>query len=373
MTGPLYICGGELASSIHMLEHALIQAEIRDDPVVATHGCTSLATLSYCNGRLRRSREISVLRATWEEQSGQPIAVEQIHLWLVLLCASRGEWADAERMLAHLRPALEQLASNQSDQTSAIFVHQVRGFLAYQRGDYDTAANECNTVASGPPNDLESLMISPGLYGLAHLAIGNHAAARASMAELERLLAKMPNDTLAAAPLMTALALIAIGLGERAKFSDLYDRLEPFQGQLYWFLVDRVRGMLATLLGNWAAASQHLEAAEATARREGLLPELARVLAAQADLELASDRQGNAGRAINLPSEAHAIMRRLQISVAGQHIPHHHLRALTRSAAGYSWPEYPAGLSPREVSVLRLVAATGPISSTFTMTLLAGG
>lgn len=360
MMGSRSIRGRELTSSIQMIEYTRLQAEIRDDPAEAACYCAYLATLSYCSGRLKRSWEFSMLRAAWEEQSGQPSAVEQMHLWLAILCATRGDWSAAERMFAYLHSASDRAPANRD---RARFFHPIRGFLAYQRNDYVTATHEFEALEMYLPQGIDNLdggeflVAFPGLYGLTQLAAGNRAKARSSMAALERLLARIPTDSLAAAPLMTCLALLAIGLGEQDRFSDLYDRLEPFQGQLYWFLVDRVRGMLATLRGDWAAASQHLEAAEATARREGLLPELGRILAAQAHLELASGRQGSSARDADLSREEHEILRLLQIPPVGMGISHRYRPSPSSQADDCSWPEHPAGLSPREVSVLQLVAA----------------
>src|SRR5215472_8468878 len=82
-------------------------------------------------------------------------------------------------------------------------------------------------------------------------------------------------------------AATALALGDRERLARYYPKLLAFEGQFHDLLIDRLLGQIETLQGSWAAAQAHLTAAEATARREGILWELAHTLEAAADLALA--------------------------------------------------------------------------------------
>src|SRR5205814_1492237 len=99
-----------------------------------------------------------------------------------------------------------------------------------------------------------------------------------------------------------------------------YPRLHAFRGQYYWFLVDRVLGLLATERGDWATAVMHLTEAQATAQHEGLQPELARTLLARANLELARGGHGSAKRAVDLLSQALTQFEELGMAHSAHHV-----------------------------------------------------
>src|SRR5205807_1719391 len=120
---------------------------------------------------------------------------------------------------------------------------------------------------------LEEMMFYPGLLGLIQATLGKREEATVSIAQLEPLLASLPEGILPTAPMSMCLALTAITLGDHDRAKRFYAPLLAFAGQHYWFLVDRVLGAIATLCGKWEAAALHLAAAETTAEREELFPE----------------------------------------------------------------------------------------------------
>src|SRR5436853_493193 len=174
-------------------------------------------------------------------------------------------------MIELARPLVEHLTSP----LPLAFLHQCQGFLAYQREDYVAALRELEAALVGQnlQYGLEEMVIYPGLLGLVQATIGKREEASASIACLERLLASFLEEILPTAPMMMCLALTAIALGDHERARCLYAPLLAFRGQHYWFLVDRVLGLIATLSGKWETAARHLAAAEATAEREELHPE----------------------------------------------------------------------------------------------------
>jgi DNA-binding CsgD family transcriptional regulator len=141
--------------------------------------------------------------------------------------------------------------------------------------------------------------------------------------------------------------------GDHDRLARFYDRLLPYHGQFNDFLIDRLLGEIETRRGDWWAAEQHLAAAEAVARREGLACELPLVLEARAGLLLAHGGSKDAAR--SRLQEAEALYARLGNGPELERI-RSRLAALDLRTAE-ARPRHPSGLSAREVEVLRLVAA----------------
>jgi len=152
------------------------------------------------------------------------------------------------------------------------------------------------------------------------------------------------------------LAQIAIGLKDRERAARYYRQLLSFQGIFVDVLVDRLLGALQTLLGDWSKAQEHLAVAEATARQEGLRPELAWTLAAQASLALAQGGRGSLERARSLFEQALDLFVSLEMAGEAQSV-RVQLQRLPGKSRSQLAPSFPADLSEREVQVLRLVAA----------------
>jgi DNA-binding CsgD family transcriptional regulator len=233
-------------------------------------------------------------------------------------------------------------------------LHPIRGFLAYQRGDYATSERELQAAMVNRVGGTIGLMFYPALLGMAQVTQGKREEASARIGELEALLAELPPGTLLTTPIMTCLALIAISLGDQERVENLYPRLRAFSGQHFWFLVDRILGEIASLCGDWETALMHLSAAEEQAQSENLRPELARILIAQATCEMARGGKGSITHATILFRRALAIFDELNMTDAAGRIRHELPTLLRRSERSPSRP-LPAGLTEREVKVLQLV------------------
>src|SRR5438552_11696693 len=109
-------------------------------------------------------------------------------------------------------------------------------------------------------------MIYIGLIESVQAKMGKREEEHDNMTQEERLLDALPEGILPTAPLLMCLALTAMTLDEQARAIQLYLPLLAFRGQYYWFLVDRVLGLLATERGDWETAVMHLTAAQATAQ-----------------------------------------------------------------------------------------------------------
>jgi DNA-binding CsgD family transcriptional regulator len=172
------------------------------------------------------------------------------------------------------------------------------------------------------------------------------------MDELDALLADVPTGTLSEATPLGYVTIAAMLTDDRERLARYYPRLLVFAGQFHDALIDRLLGEIESLHGDWDAAAAHLMAAEATAQREELAWELARIQEAQASLILAREGRAGVARASALLEESRALNQRL-----GNPTEARRIGARLRSLSGARpRPALPAGLSAREAEVLRLVA-----------------
>ena len=351
--GFLLVRDNDLAAGIRLLEQALAQAQRGDDPVEAAACCAYLAQ-AYCwSTAFERSREVSLLRETYACACPQPHQQSYVYSWLAFLSVLRGAWAEAEDYLALAVPAVACVASLEP----RAFFQQVRGFLAFQQGDYRQAEVELRAgIDIFRTQDPGELLLCLGLFGLALLANGKHREARTCMAEQESLIDTLAAGSLSALSARGCVALARVRMGDVEQAAAHYADLLACQGQHHWFLVDRILGEIATLTHDLSNAANHLAQALRIAEREGLLPEEGHIHIAWANLELMRDQPGNVVRARRHLTEAQALFRDLGNKSMVRDI-RQRLRGLPWESMPWKIAPTPAALSPREVDVLRLVAA----------------
>ncbi len=345
--------GEDLCIAVPFVEQMLIQAETSGDLAEAAECCLNLVVAFYWMAQIRRSLEVSAHRLALVERSQQPYHLRTAYALQVLLFTSQGLWMEAEQVIRLARPIVDALA----DPVPAAFLRQFCGFLAYQRENYQLAECELQDAQLDQrfQSGLGDLMFYLGLLGLVQASMSKEQEARVYMARVEAQLALLPTGILPTAPLLISLALTAMALGDNERAMPLYPLLLAFRGQHYWFLVDRVLGMLALHEKQWEVAASHLADAEATARREGLQPELARTLVAQADLEETRGGQGNTTRARQRLREALALFEELGMTDSTNRM-RCRLRTLAHQGRSPLASPLPANLTQREAAVLKLVA-----------------
>jgi len=176
------------------------------------------------------------------------------------------------------------------------------------------------------------------------------------------LVGMFPATSMEALESLTPLALMAAIVGDRDRAAQYYSHLLQFRGLHSYSLVDRALGTVAILMQDWKAAHEHLAEAESMARREGMMPDLGRILATQAELEIAMGihlhGRGNARRARELLNEAAEIFDGVGMADEAKRTRERAQKRLRRVlGAEPKHPHLPLGLTPREVEVLHLVAA----------------
>ncbi len=347
--------GSDLSSAVQSLEQLLARTEERGDLVEAGECCFNLAVAYYRMAEIRRSYEVSLHRIALIERCRQPYQLRTAYTWMVLLLASQGKWTEAQREIERARSVVEHLASPMP----WALLRQFQGFLAYQRENYLVAERELKAALAltgeNLQNGLGEMMYYLGPLGLVQAMLGKREEAFASIVRLEHMLELLPDGILATAPMRMCLALTFIALDDHERARSLYTHLLAFRGQHYWFLVDRILGLIATLCCEWETAAIHLAAAEATARREGLHPELARTLLGQANLSLDQGGQENTQRAMGLLNKALVMFEDLGMTDSAHHV-HLRLQSLSHRQRGPTHlSPLPANLTQREAAVLKLV------------------
>jgi DNA-binding NarL/FixJ family response regulator len=351
VVGKLNLLGNDISGAMLSMEQALALAEANDDPSEAAKCCLYLAGAYYFTCEIKRSFEISKRWIEFIERAGQPYELRYPYSWLALLYSSQGAWSDAEQAIEHAQHLVDHLLTR----ASSAFLHQVKGFLAYLREDYLSAEQELPPVIANQQRDASGILLHAGLLGLARAGLGKRQDALEQIGKLQILLSEQPVGTLLSAPIITCLALLAIDVGDQELALELYAQLLTFRGQHYWFLVDRVLGMLAILRRDWEMAEIHLAEAKTIAKRENLRPELARTLVEQANLELAREGAEHVPYATKLLRDALTVLEELKMKQQVEQV-HSRLRSLSRPKNDVARQSLPAKLTYREANVLQLVA-----------------
>jgi DNA-binding CsgD family transcriptional regulator len=205
------------------------------------------------------------------------------------------------------------------------------------------------------PLDPGALIWYLGRLGLT-LAELRPAEALACLAELQDLGDRLDEGSSAALATFAYLAVGYAKLGAQERSAACYPKLLPFRGWFAPLPADRALGLAARAAGNLDAARAHLAEAETRTRAAGMRPELALVLLERGLLERAAEgnrrsgARGGLGR--ELIAEGIGLCSELGMEELGR-----------RTLSGAVTPErqdgarlHPAGLTNRELEVLRLVA-----------------
>jgi predicted ATPase/DNA-binding CsgD family transcriptional regulator len=357
--GNMLVRANDLEAGIPVLEDALAQAERTNDTVEATECCACLVMAYLWVGDTEAIQAVNEQRAKFAQQCHDPHQLRHALTMVALLEAYEGRIAHAEDILREAEETVARL----SDPEPLAFLQMMQGLVAYHVGNYSSAEalfeTACRIFRSIGPGALVWYL---GWLALAHALQGNESAARACIAETETLVATVP---LASIPVMEALAPVAqaaLVLGDRDLAGRIYPILLAFRTRHGDFLPERLLGELAMLQRDWPLADAHLAAAEKMTRSgDGLPmrahePELARTLAARANLELAWHGRAAQPPARELLQETLHLMEQLGMEGEAEGV-REQLNSLSRSSPHTARAPFPDHLTHREVEVLRLIAA----------------
>jgi DNA-binding CsgD family transcriptional regulator len=264
-----------------------------------------------------------------------------------------GHFAQAEALVGQ-GLAIGQRAG---DQAAGLYSTGVLAALRWMQGRFGEAVELYQDLATRLP----ALPLSWTSLAAALAEAGHADQARA---EVERLaahdLAALPRDATWSFSLAT-LAYACYHLGDAELALKLYGLLEPYAdrniatgryGALYGGPAAYVLGLADLTLGRPEQALRRFEHAAALAGRMQARPMVARSQEGQAQALLALDRPGDRQQATILLDQVIATAKELGIHGLGERAG-----ALLKELAAPAPPAWPAGLTGREVEVLRLIAA----------------
>ncbi len=201
----------------------------------------------------------------------------------------------------------------------------------------------------------------PGLAAI-YAELGMRQEARAVFdAVADHCFASLPRDASWTASL-SYLAEVCVFLGDAVRADELYRFLAPYDGinivaspnVACYGAAARYLGMLATTMGNWEGAERHFESALEMNARQEARPWLAHTRFRYAELLVARGEAGDRERATALLEQAQCAARELGMAALSARA-----EGLARTLAPGQRllaVRFPAGLSRREVEVLKLVA-----------------
>ncbi|MBK9608893.1 MAG: AAA family ATPase [Betaproteobacteria bacterium] len=286
---------------------------------------------------------------TMREPFNQAVALAA----LSMIAAHEGRFADAEPLAAE---ALR--CGTRFDRANAAGIFGVQMFTI--RRHQGRLRELAPVLRHFLDNESPGATWRPGL-AILHCELGARDDARGIF---ERLavggFAGIAHDAVRIASL-AYLAEVCVWLGDAQRASVLFGLLLPYAGRNIVFgahtasfgAADRLLGMLATTLQRWDLAQHHLEHAIDFDERTGGRPWLAQSRHALATMLLRRNQVGDRDRARRLLDTALDDARML--GMRGLEEATLDLQRL--AAAGRQDAPAPAGLSAREVQVLRLVAA----------------
>jgi DNA-binding CsgD family transcriptional regulator len=342
---------------------AVALAEFLDQPFVETHAHSEPALAFYSLGELDKAMHhanaalAAARRSRNRWQTAASLAILQS------LSNLQGDWEAARRFSdqgLELSPKFEVLLSNR-----AMLECQVGNFE--QCDVYLDLLLEAGTLDAHSPRGTDPNVVVSMVARIA----GNMARTEVADALNTGIVTWQAATPWYRELARIGLALSALQRGDSTEIEACYNDLKSVQGRLPYACPhisgDRLLGLLANACGNFEVAVAHCEAALAFCRQAGYRPELAWTCYDYADTltdRIASDAIGSTSpaareKATALLDEALTIARELAMRPL-------HERATARKAQLLSMPagpgrlprsSHPAGLSEREVEVLRLLAA----------------
>ena len=306
------------------------------DELLAAEACAQLTNSYYWSGELQRSLEFARRRLELAERAGDVFGMRHAHSWLANVLLTLGRWDEALELLDHCEPLLARLDSPEP----VAFVRQMRAVIAYHRGAHEDAyvlGNDAMQLFEQV--DPGTVVWYRGILILTCLALGRHAEAERHLRLQEARLEEMPESALPARSARTVLGLAYVELDDKQRAAACERALRPYAGDHHWWLARRTLASLAAFRGDARTALAELKLAEAQARAEQLLPDLARILLQRTEVIGIGDARGRA-----TVNEARVLLDKL-----GMH-------AVLARAERLLVATPPAGLTRRELDVLRHLA-----------------
>ncbi len=293
------------------------------------------AFASYVLGDLRQSHEALAEAERLGTVAARDAVLADVHACRSMMHAHRGEWREAEAERTLWRELLEQIGGSTNYRHFARSGHALE--IWGKRGPVEAAE------VLDP-----EFLLSPAL--LARLKVD--ASPETGRAALEPLRKAIPANgrglfwLAVTLPLVGSLAVVEPEAGQA-----YYEALSRYRGGLFdWDLADIALGQIAVSAGRWDDAERHFAEARQFCEQHGLRPFLAEALCTHGVAILR--RGGQRREGLRLLDDAKTILEDLGLNYSLSC-----LRVIYQTPRrGRPPADGPAGLSPRELTVLALIA-----------------
>ncbi len=346
--GNLLVRANKVPEGTALLEQALQIAAAQGDKVEEAECCACLVMTYIWQGKINKSlaagrRGLKLLR-----DSHEPFQLRHIYSGLAGLHIIQGDWQSAITRLAQAQEIIDRLGSPEP----LAFLFVTKSNLAYHLGDLQQAEEQLQLALNlfrqmGPA----TLVWYLGILAFFLAEQSKIPQAHAIMDEVEALLENVPVGTMPSAEPLTHLTYSALELGDLKRAQSYYTRLADLGGY-HDFLIVRLLGEIEMFEQRYSLARLHLEQAVLIARQENICLELIRSLLALAQLEKLEQPAGFAARALALQTEAQSALQKFGLEGQLTQFTRHFDKVLEVKPVQV----FPAGLSAREIEVLRLVA-----------------
>ena len=379
----LGMTGDGLDSGLAALERALEISKHESDKVLEARTQANMANVYGFHAHWEEclnagSRAIELSMALDDFQSEM-----RARMWLATAFLAKG---DPELASYHAEHMLE-LAERRRDRTWSDRTLQPVLTVAVAKGDWDSAREVCRRYPFGlsiPVTMFIDLMVGDAGFGDPSTNLGREDSylrsttdwiGRSSFTHMLAVVARVTGDSgllaLAESNAVNilnsdhqlqhqgraanlSLAIVAVERGDKASAGRLYGSLVAAHQYYAWPLcTDRVLGLLSQTMGNSGQAQIHFEDALVFCRNAGYRPELAWTCCDYADTLRERNGPGDRAKVKALLDESLAISTVLGMRPLMERITE---RLELIQAQPLPVPPYPAGLSHREVEVLRLIA-----------------
>jgi ATP/maltotriose-dependent transcriptional regulator MalT len=324
-----------------LLRQALDLALAIADPLLAAEACGSLSNVCYWTGELRQARDYAQRRLELAEQAGDVFGMRHAHSWLAIVLLTLGEFGSARELLDRCAPLLERLDNPEP----IAVVRMFSAVIALQLGEFERSrALAAEAIELLERVDAATVVWYRPIVVLACLGLGRNEEAERQLRNIEATLGTLPESALPARSARTAIGIAYAQLGDRPRAAACERALRPYADDHHWWLTRRTLATLAALRGDTTLALADLALAEVQARHEDLLPDLAVILLQRAELQGLAQPDGQSAL-----REARGLLSRLGMRAVLT-------RADSLLGAAFAAPAAPAGLTRRELEVLRHVA-----------------
>ena len=376
---------GDYARAMASFDNALSIAQRTGDLPLESLAMANSSWVDYWHLRWQGTIEKGLRAIELAQQSGDTLLEVSARFWVGVTHLGKGDLLEARRDASAILSIAETLRDRYRLAT-ALWLNEMA--YSYQ-GDWKAAREFNDRGLSVSPSDSRLLasrmvlefelgnsadgqryldqlteainLVTPGpRYDQATTAskvpLAAHITRSVDNLPLAEKAAAMVLSAETATPLVSRLARLGLGLiaflkGDAEAAREQYDKLLPASGSYIFVSCDRVLGLIAQTMGEMDQAATHFEASLAFCRDAGYRPDLAWTCHDYAAMLLTRNGAEDRTKALELLDESVAISSELLM------LPLNDRTNVLRESAVSAPVPAPAGLSRREMEVIRLVAA----------------